>query len=70
MKAKIEEVGLDSLDEILSMRMEVLGVVFKSEFETMSEEEKKNLLEENRNYYKRELPSGGHIACLLILIII
>ena len=45
MKAKIEEVGLDSLDEILSMRMEVLGVVFKSEFETMSEEEKKNLLE-------------------------
>ena len=63
MKAKIEEVGLDSLDEILSMRMEVLGVVFKSEFETMSEEEKKNLLEENRNYYKRELPSGGHIAC-------
>ena len=63
MKAKIEEVGLDSLDEILSMRMEVLGVVFKSEFEKMSEEEKKNLLEENRNYYKRELPSGGHIAC-------
>ena len=36
MKIKIVEVGLDSLEEILSMRMEVLSVVFKSDFETMS----------------------------------
>ena len=42
MKIKIVEVGLDSLEEILSMRMEVLSVVFKSDFETMSQEEKKN----------------------------
>ncbi len=63
MKLKIVEVSLDLLDEILSMRMEVLNEVFKSDFEIMSEEEKKNLMEENREYYKRELSSGGHITC-------
>ena len=63
MKARIEEVGIELIEEILSMRMEVLGVVFEKEFETMTLEEKKDLMEENRNYYKREIPIGGHIAC-------
>ena len=67
MKIKIVEVGLDSLEEILSMRMEVLNEVFKSDFEIMSEEEKKNLMEENREYYKRELSSGGHITCFVYI---
>ena len=67
MKIKIKEVGLESIDEIISMRMEVLGEVFKSDFEKMSYEEKKNLTEENRIYYERELKSGGHIACFVYM---
>lgn len=63
MSLKIKEIGLDKLDEILDMRMEVLSNVFKEDYEKMSELEWQNLREENRLYYEKNLNNGGHIDC-------
>ncbi len=57
---KIEQLGLDRLDTLLKWRMEVLRCVFSlPEGIDISD-----LYDENAAYYRREIPAGGHIACL------
>ncbi len=57
---RIERLGLDRLDTLLKWRMEVLRDVFS----LPAEKDMTELYEENETYYRREIPSGGHIACL------
>lgn len=59
----IKQAQIEELDTILEMRMEVLADVFKQDYKKMTSKEWIQLREENRRYYMRELPSGGHVAC-------
>lgn len=57
---EIREIGLDELDTLMQWRMEVLHEVFAD-----SENVDWDTLEKaNREYYEREIPRDGHIACL------
>ena len=55
----IKQATLDDLDLLMAWRMEVLRDVFS----VPAEDPMTALTAENRAYYERELPTGGHIAC-------
>lgn len=56
----VERVGIERLDELMAWRETVLREVFS----IPEEADLGSLLAANRAYYERELPSGGHVACL------
>ncbi|RAX19620.1 MULTISPECIES: GNAT family N-acetyltransferase [unclassified Actinomyces] len=60
MGIEIEQVGIARIDELLAWRMEVLREVFGTALDAAPT----RLERANRAYYERELPTGGHIACL------
>lgn len=62
-KIEITQAGIDNISELLSWRMEVLRNVFS----LPSNHDMSELCEENRRYYEREIPRGGHIACFASL---
>jgi len=64
MKLELRRLGLEDLELLLSLRMEVLAHVFAAEKRAMTTEGWERLREQNRSYYRRELPREGHIACL------
>lgn len=57
---EIRRIDLCELDTLMSWRMEVLHEVF-ADFENVDWHA---LEKANREYYKREIPTEGHIACL------
>lgn len=59
METKIRQATIRDLDLLMQWRMEVLREVFSIPQEQPAAE----LEEENRRYYQKELPEGGHIAC-------
>lgn len=63
MNIKIRQLGIDDLELLLDLRMEVLSCVFSDEKNKMTAEEWSALREENRRYYLAESERGGHIAC-------
>ena len=59
MEIQIRQATLQDLDLLMQWRMEVLREVFSiPPAQSVTE-----LEGENRRYYQRELPRGGHIAC-------
>jgi hypothetical protein len=56
----MKRIYLDELDTLMSWRMEVLHEVF-ADYENVDWHA---LEKANREYYKREIPIEGHIACL------
>lgn len=63
MNIEIRPASLDDLDLLMQWRMEVLHEVFH----VPAEDPMEALTAENRAYYERELPTGGHIACFALL---
>lgn len=59
MEIQIRQATLQDLDLLIQWRMEVLREVFSLAPVLPTS----GLEEENRRYYQRELPRGGHIAC-------
>ena len=59
MEIQIRQADIQDLDLLMQWRMEVLHEVFSLPPGQYAPE----LEEENRRYYQRELPRGGHIAC-------
>ena len=59
MNVLIRQAGTTDLELLLRWRMEVLREVFSIPENQPTD----RLEEENRLYYRRELASGGHIAC-------
>lgn len=55
----IRRAAPEDIDLLMRWRMEVLREVFSIPQEQLTD----GLEEENRLYYRRELASGGHIAC-------
>ncbi len=66
MSLQLRRLGMEDLELLLSLRMEVLSHVFAEEKREMSDEVWQNLREQNRIYYMNELEREGHIACLMI----
>ena len=56
----IKRIGLDNLDTLIQWRMEVLHEVFANSKNV----DWQALEKENREYYEREIPREGHIACM------
>ncbi len=63
MEMKIEQLTVKDIKLLISLRMEVLADVFKTDFKNMTSSDIENLKRENKKYYLKELPSGRHIAC-------
>lgn len=59
MEIEIRQAAIQDLNLLMQWRMEVLHEVFAISPEQPTAE----LEEENRRYYQRQLPNGGHIAC-------
>lgn len=59
MEIQIRQATLEDMDLLMQWRMEVLHEVFA----IPPEQSVTELEEENRQYYQKELPRGGHIAC-------
>ncbi|MCH4155156.1 MAG: GNAT family N-acetyltransferase [Muribaculaceae bacterium] len=55
----IHKAEIGEIDILMSWRMEVLNEVFSIPVD----EDTSQLYSANRNYYMKEIPSGGHIAC-------
>lgn len=64
MKADIQKLHADDMDLLLDIRMEVLDHVFSEEKKTISDEDWQKIREENEKYYRTQLETGGHVACL------
>ena len=58
---EIREIDISELDTLILWRMEVLREVFADSKNV----DWQALEADNREYYNREIPSGGHIACLV-----
>ncbi len=65
MSLHLRRLGMEDLELLLSLRMEVLSHVFAEEKRIMSDEAWQSLREQNRIYYMTELEREGHIACLM-----
>lgn len=63
MKIQIRQATTQDIDLLMQWRMEVLHEVFS----IPPEQSVKELEEENRRYYQKELPRSGHIACFAYL---
>ncbi|MGI6204383.1 MAG: GNAT family N-acetyltransferase [Anaerovoracaceae bacterium] len=50
--------GIDDIDLLMQWRLTVLRDVF----ELPEDEDMTDLARENRDYYEREIPAGGHVA--------
>ncbi|MCD8212414.1 MAG: GNAT family N-acetyltransferase [Oscillospiraceae bacterium] len=60
---QIRQAGIEDLDLLMQWRMETLRNVFPPDLGPYPAD----LEEQNRDYYEKELPAGGHIACFALL---
>ena len=63
MDVVIRKAELQDLDLLMRWRMEVLHEVFS----IPADQPLAELEAENRRYYQKELPQGGHIACFVYI---
>ena len=63
MEIQIRQATIQDIDLLMRWRMEVLHEVFVIPPEQSVTELEAELEAENRHYYQKELPQGGHIAC-------
>lgn len=56
---EIVKAEIEDIETLMQWRMEVLHHVFSLSAET----DMTDLERENRQYYERQIPAGGHIAC-------
>ncbi len=62
---EIKDVGIESIDLIVKLRMELIkNNVFDSNEQNIKNENLDIILENTRNYFMRNLSSGSHIMCL------
>jgi len=61
----IKSLGINDLEELLKIRMEVLSNVFALEKKDISKEDWEVIRKENEIYYREELEKNGHFAIAL-----